>query len=296
MVGSSRNSSRRPMQQRRGQVAAHALPQAELPYRHRPAAGLQGQQLHQLVARLPVRAGLQPVDVAQQVERLEHRQVPPELAALAEHHPDLGHVRPRAAPRHVARPPGSGRRRAPGCRTGSSRWCSCRRRWGRCSPPARRRRCGTTPRRGRSPACGGPATRPARGRGRYPCRRRQRGSAWSGRQPRSAVGRPRRTAREVLSRETPSWRVAVARRQRQAGPKMAATVHCPVRRFHGLRCHGVTVVTHVRSAESTATRPPPSIGGRDDRRRHGCTGRNPQRAVSPGSGNQPPVCGMLWSP
>ena len=30
----------------------------------------------------------------------------------------------------------------------------------------------------------------------------------------------------------------------RTGPKMAATVHCPMRRFHGLPCHGVIVVTH----------------------------------------------------
>ena len=31
------------------------------------------------------------------------------------------------------------------------------------------------------------------------------------------------------------------------GPKMAATLHCPMRRFHGLPCHGVIVVTHFES-------------------------------------------------
>ena len=32
-------------------------------------------------------------------------------------------------------------------------------------------------------------------------------------------------------------------------PKMAATVHCPMCRFHGLPCHGVTVVTHAQFVE-----------------------------------------------
>ena len=29
----------------------------------------------------------------------------------------------------------------------------------------------------------------------------------------------------------------------ETGPKMAATVPCPMRRFHALPCHGVTVLT-----------------------------------------------------
>ncbi len=39
-----------------------------------------------------------PVDVAQQVEAVDHRQVPPELAALAEHHADARHVAHPLAP------------------------------------------------------------------------------------------------------------------------------------------------------------------------------------------------------
>ena len=55
-----------------------------------------------------------------------------------------------------------------------------------------------------------------------------------------------RGARFLTAPLPASWRGCAC-----TNPKMAATVHCPMRRFHGLPCHGVTVVTHA----SPRTRP-----------------------------------------
>ena len=102
MVGSSRISSSRRVQQRGRDLAAHPLAEATA-----GAPGCPGSRPSpaarpaRRVRRLP-RAGGQPVDRGQHAERLAQRQVPPQLAALAEDHAD---------------PPGQ--RRA-GCRTGSS--------------------------------------------------------------------------------------------------------------------------------------------------------------------------------
>jgi hypothetical protein len=53
---------------------------------------LQPHQRHQLVACRTIAVLRHAVDVAQQVEALDHRQVPPQLGALAEHHADPRHV------------------------------------------------------------------------------------------------------------------------------------------------------------------------------------------------------------
>jgi hypothetical protein len=98
----------RPVQQRRGQVAAHALAEAQLAHR-----GVEQRREvehgHQLVEHGAVVGRAHPVDVAQQLERLHHRQVPPELGALAEHHAD-GRRGPPGRPTARARSPGSARR------------------------------------------------------------------------------------------------------------------------------------------------------------------------------------------
>ena len=86
---------RRLVQQRRGDLAAHALAERELAHRlvQQPARAAAAPTSSSRIARVAVLRHA--VDVAQQVEALDHRQVPPQLGALAEHHAD---------PRHVAAP------------------------------------------------------------------------------------------------------------------------------------------------------------------------------------------------
>ena len=79
------------MEQGCRELGAHALAEREL------ADGLgqqrfEAQQGHELVAPATIALGRDPVDVGQQIEAVEDRQVPPELAALAEHHADPGHM------------------------------------------------------------------------------------------------------------------------------------------------------------------------------------------------------------
>ena len=71
------------VQERRGQLAAHALPQRELPHgccQERPE--IEG--LRKPIEARSMALGRHAVDVPQQVERVGERQVPPELRALAE--------------------------------------------------------------------------------------------------------------------------------------------------------------------------------------------------------------------
>ena len=85
--------------QRRRQVAAHPLPEAELAHRsveERPEV----QQLGQLGEPGPVRRTLDAVKMADQGQAVAQRQVPPQRGALAEHHADAPGQR-RALPRRV---------------------------------------------------------------------------------------------------------------------------------------------------------------------------------------------------
>ena len=87
------------VQQRRRQVAAHPLAEAQLTHRH-VEQWLEIQQRHQLFARANEADAIDAIDVAQQVERLCHRQVPPELGALTEHDADARDMGDAIAPRH----------------------------------------------------------------------------------------------------------------------------------------------------------------------------------------------------
>ena len=90
------------MQQRRREIAAHALAEAELAHRH-VEQRFELEQRDQLVARACEARRRDAIDVAQQIERLDHRQVPPQLRALTEHHADARDVRDAIAPRHAVR-------------------------------------------------------------------------------------------------------------------------------------------------------------------------------------------------
>ncbi len=87
----------RGVEQRRRQIAPHALAQAELA-RRRVEQRAQVHQVDQLVAS-PGIVGLgYAVDVAQQIERFDDGQVPPQLGALAEHDADVAYVLDALAP------------------------------------------------------------------------------------------------------------------------------------------------------------------------------------------------------
>ena len=77
--------------QRRADLGAHPLAERELPHRLVEQA-LELQQADELVAGRTVAGGLDPIDGGEEVEALDHRQVPPELGALAEHHADARHM------------------------------------------------------------------------------------------------------------------------------------------------------------------------------------------------------------
>jgi hypothetical protein len=82
---SSRRQSRclRVVQQRRRQLAAHPLAERELPHR-RVEERPQLEQLRERGEVAPVPLRRDAVDVAEQLERVAQRQVPPELHALAD--------------------------------------------------------------------------------------------------------------------------------------------------------------------------------------------------------------------
>ena len=91
----------RPVNQRRRQITAHPLPQRELPHR----CAEQGADVHRLsepCAGLLVIHPFQVIQIAQQIEAVLHRQIPPELRALAEHHADIPRVGDSLFPRHEA--------------------------------------------------------------------------------------------------------------------------------------------------------------------------------------------------
>jgi hypothetical protein len=93
---------RRLVEDRGGKVASHPLAETELPHR-----GLQeGLHIQQLDQHLPLTAEplrLHPVHLANEVERLVQRQVPPELAALAEDDADVHRIGGAILPRHDSR-------------------------------------------------------------------------------------------------------------------------------------------------------------------------------------------------
>ncbi len=69
-----------------GDVAPHTLAQGELAHRC-AEQGAEVEQLDEGGQVLGMPAGRHPVDVTQEVEGVPQRKVPPELGALAEHHP-----------------------------------------------------------------------------------------------------------------------------------------------------------------------------------------------------------------
>ncbi len=77
----------RAVQQRRRELAAHALTERELAHR-RLDERVEVEQLAALREPRCVLGGGNAVDVAQQRERITERQIPPELRALAEHDAD----------------------------------------------------------------------------------------------------------------------------------------------------------------------------------------------------------------
>ena len=89
------------VQQGGGELRAHALAERELAHRL-VEQRLEPQHGHELVAPAAIARGLDAVDVGQQIEAVDHRQVPPELGALAEHHADARHVAHAVLVRHQA--------------------------------------------------------------------------------------------------------------------------------------------------------------------------------------------------
>jgi len=86
-LGSSSSSSLGGVQQRGRHLAAHPLAQRQLPHRS-VQKGLHGQQRDAPVQPFPPTRRREPVDRREQPEGLGQRQVPPQLAALAEHDAD----------------------------------------------------------------------------------------------------------------------------------------------------------------------------------------------------------------
>src|SRR4029077_11689404 len=86
------------MEHRRGDFASHPLAERELADRliEQP---LEEHQIHHRVPGPPIIRVGNIVDVAQQVESVGDRQIPPELSALAEDHPDPRDVTDSIAPR-----------------------------------------------------------------------------------------------------------------------------------------------------------------------------------------------------
>ena len=79
------------VQQRGGEVASHPLAQAELPHGHFEQR-LQVHHLHNLVPHAAIAGGRNLVYIPQQLERLDYRQVPPELGPLSEDDADVANV------------------------------------------------------------------------------------------------------------------------------------------------------------------------------------------------------------
>ena len=89
------------VQQGGGELRPHALAERELAHRlgQQP---LEPQHGHELVASAAIVRRRHAVDVGQQIEAVDHRQVPPELAALAEHHADARDMAHAVLVRHEA--------------------------------------------------------------------------------------------------------------------------------------------------------------------------------------------------
>ena len=92
---------RRIVQQRGGQVGAHALAQAQAAH-GRIQERAQLQQVVEQAQVVLVAIFRHAVDVVQQVQRLDHGQIPPQAGALAEHHADAPDVLGALPPRHAA--------------------------------------------------------------------------------------------------------------------------------------------------------------------------------------------------
>lgn len=89
------------VQQCGGKIGAHALAKRKLAHRRRKKRPQieQGGELSHILAKA---VGRDAVDVAQQLERFDRRQIPPELRALAKHHADIAHMVDPLAVRHAA--------------------------------------------------------------------------------------------------------------------------------------------------------------------------------------------------
>ena len=87
------------VQERCGNLTAHTLSQAELA--DRCAEDLaEVQKRCQFVQIAPVYRRFHLIDVTDQLEGVDYRDVPPELRALAEHHADVAYVLAAVLPRH----------------------------------------------------------------------------------------------------------------------------------------------------------------------------------------------------
>ena len=75
------------VEHRGGQLAAYPLAQRQLPHR-RVQERIEVEHLPETRKALPVAVGGHAVDVPEQLERVDERQVPPELHALSEHRAD----------------------------------------------------------------------------------------------------------------------------------------------------------------------------------------------------------------
>src|SRR5579885_2400629 len=90
--------NRRAMEHRGGDLASHPLAERELPNRliEQP---LEPHQPDHLVAGTPVFRFRNVVDVAQEIEAVDHREIPPQLRALPENHADSRDVADSITPR-----------------------------------------------------------------------------------------------------------------------------------------------------------------------------------------------------
>ena len=91
----------RVVEERRREVPAHTLAEAQLTHR-RLDEFVEAEDLPESPQVASVSIGRDPVHPGHEIERLDQRQVPPQLAALAEHHPDIQRVFLPAPPWHQA--------------------------------------------------------------------------------------------------------------------------------------------------------------------------------------------------
>lgn len=114
------------MEQRRSEVAAHALTEAKLSHRN-VEQGLQIEGRDELIPRSGVVVQWHSVYVTEQIEGLDDREVPPQLGTLAEDHADVSNVGYAVLPGNAAKdlaPAGVGDQNAgddfDGCRLSGS--------------------------------------------------------------------------------------------------------------------------------------------------------------------------------